>query len=710
MNHKDTPGKKPGMPSPKDILDFVTSRQGRASKAEIAKHFHIKGNDRIGLKGILKDLLNRGTLQQGSFRNYILPGQKEKDTVVLRKKDQPRDDEGKEFFVGLFQTLKTGGGLITPVSRKDKSPVMIAEGRTQSAAEGDLVRAVYSVRGWQIEEILSHSGDAGMISLMAIKTLEIPDIFPQEVLDECEGLEVPPLGDRTDYRKIPLVTIDGEDARDFDDAVFAEPDTDPNNPDGWKLLVAIADVSHYVKPGSALDEEAYKRGNSVYFPDRVVPMLPEALSNDMCSLRPHVERACMVAEMRIDKFGELKSQRVKRGLMKSAARLTYTQVQMALDGQPDDMTSPLLDNVIRPLYAAYKTLEKARAQRGAVELDLPERKVILKDGEVQDISMRMRFESHKLIEEFMILANVATATVLEKEDQQLLYRIHDKPDNSRWAATKEFLQELGLRPKSGLSPSPKDMKALLAEVVGRDEAPLVNDIVLRSMAQASYSPANVGHFGLALERYAHFTSPIRRYADLIVHRALIRALHLGNDGLTDYEVGRLAIIGEHISNRERVAQGAERETIDRYIATYLEDQVGATFGARISGVTSFGIFVTIEPTGADGLVPIRTLPNDYYIHDEKRHSLVGRRTGMTFRLAMPLTVRLLEVELATGRLLMELVPGTIAIPDVPPSSRRSDRRDRDKRNRFDPPNRNPNRNRRGTDPKTGRPKEPEDYR
>lgn len=688
--------------TPEGVLAFLTSRNGRASKADIARHFGITGHDRIALKQMLKDMLRKGQLHQGSFRHMMLPGAKED-----RKKDdtraRPRNTEDDAVapptrFVGIFEPMSRGDALVTPVSRRDKNPILIPAGRDMDARLGDLVEARFVGRTWEITHILARSGDAGMVSLMAIKTMDIPDEFPEDALAECNGITVPALGKRTDFRDIPLVTIDGEDSRDFDDAVYAEPDNADDNKGGWVIYVAIADVAYYVRPNSALDAEAFKRGNSVYFPDRVVPMLPEALSNDLCSLRPHVDRACMVAIMRVNTHGDLIGQQVKRGLMKSAARLTYNQVQAALDGHPDDTTTPLLHTVIKPLYAAYKVLSMARERRGAVDLDLPERKVMLKNGMVQDITMRARYDSHKLIEEMMILANVAVATILEDADHEALYRIHAKPDNARWAATAEFLQELGLRPKYGLSPSPKDLKALLVAAEGRDEAPLVNDVVLRTMSQAAYSPENVGHFGLALERYAHFTSPIRRYADLIVHRALIRALKLGDDGLTDFERGRLDIIGQHISDRERVAQSAERETVDRYIALFLRDKVGATFPARISGVTHFGIFVNVEPTGADGLVPVRTLPQDFYIHDEKRHALVGRRTGLTFRLAMPLTVRLVEVEPAMGRLLMELVPGSLAAPEGH-SERRFERRrrdDRDRKRSGGPPRKGP-----GQGPKRG---------
>lgn len=698
--------------TPQAIIEFLQDRQGRASKAEIAKHFGVKGNDRIGLKGMLKDMLNRKQIHQGTFRSYTLPGlpkravNPEHNARNKRVFENRVEREELVSFFGLYQPTRTGG-MVLPVSRKDKSPVMVLEGKTLDAHDGDFVRADYHPRGWKIEEILARKGDAGMVSLMAIKTLEIPDVFPSEVIAETKGMIVPELGDRTDLRDIPLVTIDGEDARDFDDAVWATADITPDNIGGWQLLVAIADVSHYVRPNSALDEEAYARGNSVYFPDRVVPMLPEALSNDLCSLRPHEERACMAAQMRINKFGNLIDVKVVRGLMKSVARLTYNEVQAALDGQLNEKTAPILDTLIKPLYGAYETLLKARTERGAVELDLPERKVVLKDGKIDSIQERQRFDSHKLIEEFMVLANVAVAEVLEEKHQMALYRIHPKPDNARWAATKEFLQELGLRPKSSLTPSPMDLQFLLQSADGRDEAPLVHEMILRTMSQASYHPDNVGHFGLALESYAHFTSPIRRYADLIVHRALIRTLKLGSDGLTDYEEKHLEQIGSHISDRERVAQSAERETIDRYIALYLEDRVGATFPARISGVTRFGIFVNIQPTGADGLIPIRSLPNDYYEHDEKRHALIGQRTGLTFRITMPVTVRLIEVDSATGRLLMELLPGSITIP--PQAERqRPHRRDpgermeqRSKRYESRPGDRSGGRDRRSGPPSRG---------
>jgi ribonuclease R len=706
-NKKDGSGSSPKQKKPSkkltsdDIISFLKSRHGRASKSEIAKKFGVTGNDRIGLKHVLKEMLNRGTLHHGTFRSYVLPEVAKAEALPDRKRDkntapspafqngaqENEEDRGPIYFVGLYEPMRHGGGMVHPVSRKDRNAILVSEGRTGKARNGDLVKAIYSPRGWSIESVIAEFDDANMVSLMAIETMDIPHVFPEEAMAETVGITVPELGKRTDLRDLPLVTIDGEDSRDFDDAVHATPDKNG----GWKITVAIADVSHYVRPGSALDVEAFARGNSVYFPDRVVPMLPEALSNDLCSLRPHEERACMAAIMRINSDGKLIDTKIVRGLMKSSARLTYTEVQEAFDGNPNDKTKPILDSIIKPLYGAYEVLAKARAARGTVELDLPERKVFIKDGVVQDIVSRARFDSHKLIEEMMILANVAVAEALESKEQEALYRVHPKPDASRWSNTREFLMELGLKTKPAMHPKPQDLQDLLDAVTGRDEAPLVNDMVLRSMSQATYSPEKIGHFGLALESYSHFTSPIRRYADLIVHRALIRAFDLGDDGLTDHELGRLEIIGVHISARERVAQLAERETVDRYIALFLQDKVGATFHARVSGVTKFGLFVNVDPFGADGLIPVRTLPDDFYIHDEKRHSLTGRKRGYSFRLAMRLMVRLVEVEAATGRLLMELMPESIGEP-VP----HADRPTQERRPPRD--GRNPNRNRRGEGP------------
>ncbi|NTU77755.1 MAG: VacB/RNase II family 3'-5' exoribonuclease, partial [Alphaproteobacteria bacterium] len=425
---------------------------------------------------------------------------------------------------------------------------------------------------------------------------------------------------------------------------------------GWHLIVAIADVAHYVRRGGALDGEAYQRGNSTYFPDRVVPMLPEALSNELCSLKPQVERACMAAHMWLDRAGELVRWQFVRGVMKSRARLTYEQAQAAMDGQPDKVTAPLLDSVLRPLYGAYACLMQARLNRGTLELDLPERKVELgKDGHVKAIKVRERLDSHKLIEEFMIAANVAAAAQLENKGGVCLYRIHDKPNEIKLTALRDFLDSLGINLVPAKQLHPRMLTHILELAAGGPHAEVVNEVMLRTQAQAVYSPENIGHFGLALAKYAHFTSPIRRYADLVVHRGLIRACKLGPDGLTDDEIAQLADIGEHISNTERRSATAEREAVDRFTTMFLADKVGTVFAARISGVARFGLFARLDETGADGIIPFQALPHDFYNHDEKRHALVGQRKGRVYQLAQAVKVRLLLAEKLTGSLQFEVV-------------------------------------------------------
>jgi ribonuclease R len=488
-------------------------------------------------------------------------------------------------------------------------------------------------------EKLGDTADPRSISLIAIHTAGIPTVFPPEAIALAEGAQPVQLGERTDLRELPLVTIDGADARDFDDAVWAEPDGDPANEGGWHIVVAIADVSWYVRPGDALDEEARRRGNSVYFPDRVVPMLPEALSNELCSLKPDVERACLAVHMWLDKDGRKLRHRFVRGLMRSVARLTYEQVQKAADGRPDAATKPLADGVIRPLYGAYGALDRERRKRGTLELDLPELRVVIGgDGHVEGIAPRARLDSHKLIEEFMIAANVAAAETLEQMRQPCMYRVHDAPDPARVEALRQFvegLEDAGLTLPRGQSVRPRQFNQLLRRAEDTPYRAVVNELVLRSQAQAVYAPVNIGHFGLALKRYAHFTSPIRRYADLLVHRALVAGCRFGEGGLPPVDPADFAATGEHISETERRAAGAERSAIDRYVVAFLADKVGATFAGRIVGGTRAGLFVRLTETAADGLVPMGSLPGDFYVVDENRHRLVGRRWAASTRSATP---------------------------------------------------------------------------
>ena len=551
--------------------------------------------------------------------------------------------------VGLVVKKHYGWGLQS-TDRREKTDYVLRLPKAAAPLENELVVAKVldsSKQGRREVQILEHLGqpdDARNVSLIAIHTHEIPETFSDASLRESDAAKPVTLENRTDLRDIPLVTIDGPDARDFDDAVFAEADKK-----GWHIVVAIADVAHYVRPESALDHEAYTRGNSTYFTDRVVPMLPEALSNELCSLKPHVERACLAVHMWLDEEGELTRWTFVRGVMKSRARLTYEQVQAAMDGKPDATTAPILDSLIKPLYGAYACLMRARLKRGTLELDLPERKAeIGEDGFVKAIKKRERLDSHKLIEEFMIAANVAAAAQLEGKGGVCLYRIHDKPNEIKLTALRDFLESLGISLAAGKQLHPRMLTQILENAAGGPHTQVVNEVMLRSQSQAVYSPDNIGHFGLALAKYAHFTSPIRRYADLIVHRGLIRTCKLGNDGLTDAEIERLEKIAGHISGTERRSATAEREVMDRFTTLFLADKVGAIFSARISGVARFGLFARLDETGADGIIPFNALRRDFYHHDEKRQAFVGQRTGRVYQLAMPVKVRLDKADKLTG--------------------------------------------------------------
>ena len=540
-------------------------------------------------------------------------------------------------------------GRIVPTDRRLRQEWVVLPGQEGGAQPGEFVLAEplphrrQGLPRARVIERLGEMGDARSVSLIVIHTHDIPVEFPPAALQEAERAHPPRLGRRTDLREIPLVTIDGEDARDFDDAVYAEPDAS-----GFRLIVAIADVAHYVRPASALDHAAHIRGNSVYFPDRVVPMLPEALSNGWCSLRPHQDRFCLFAELHIDTEGRKQSHRFGRGLMRSAARLTYEGVQHAHER----------DGAHAHLYAALRALQVARAARGTLDLDLSERRVVLdSDGAVVSVAPQPRLDSHRLIEEFMILANVAAAEELERLRQPAMYRVHAPPSEEKLHNLRDFLRGLGISLPPGRQVHPRDLDRVLRRVAGTPEAALVNEVMLRSQSQAEYSPQNIGHFGLALPRYAHFTSPIRRYADVLVHRALISGLRLGADGLAADEAARFPAIAGHITATERRAQLAERDATDRYLAAHLTDKVGANFTGRISGVTRFGLFVTVVENGASGLVPMRSLPDDYWQYDEKEQTLTGRRTRLVFRLAQDVEVRLAEASPVTGGLVFHIMQG-----------------------------------------------------
>ena len=564
--------------------------------------------------------------------------------------------------LGIFRTLPGGTGVIDPVDRKQLKEWPVTRGNTDDAENGDLVRfelargGRYGVQTAQVIERLGNPAAQQLTSLIAVHAHGIPDTFPEAALAEAEAAKEPDLKRREDFRQLPLITIDPSDARDHDDAVWAEADSDPSNCGGWVVIVAIADVCSYVRPGSSLDKEARKRGNSVYFPDRVVPMLPERISNDLCSLKEDQPRGCLAVRMVFDKDGRKLKHRFFRALMRSAAGLTYEQAQAAIDGRPDEVTTPLLDAVLRPLWGAYASLVISRTERAPLDLDLPERKILLDDqGRVRTVVTPPRLDAHRLIEEFMIAANVSAAETLEAKRSPLIYRVHDAPSKEKLSSLGEFLATIGLTlPKSGTL-KPAHFNRILADTRATPTAELVGEVVLRSQAQAEYSDDNLGHFGLNLRRYAHFTSPIRRYADLIVHRALVRALGFGSDGLTDIEMEQLEQIAQAISDTERRAMAAERETADRLIAAYLADRIGARFQARVSGLVRTGLFVRLVETGADGFVPASSIGREYFYHDEARHALVGEDTGLAYHLVDPVEVRLVEAIPTAGALRFEML-------------------------------------------------------
>jgi len=576
-------------------------------------------------------------------------------------------------LMGVLEKSK-GRFRLRPTDRRAKGAELIVEfGDAGDAQAGDLVRVEImpgkrlGLKQARVIERLASTKDQNAASLIAIHDHGIPTEFSPEAQDIANKAIAAPMGTREDLRNVPLITIDGADARDFDDAVWAEPDTEnADNKGGWHLIVAIADVAWYVRPASALDRAAYSRGNSVYFPDRVVPMLPEALSNGWCSLVPHEDRPCMAAHLWLNKDGELIRHRFERAMMRSHARLTYNQVQQAhdgardsaRDGDPDAATQDIYQPIIAPLYEAYAVLAKARSKRGALELDLPERQVIIgEDGHVQSINLRERFDSHKLIEEFMITANVAAAQALEKYRQPCMYRIHDEPSLEKMENLREFLGSLEISLPKGQVIRAAQFNQILRKVRDTPQADLVNTTILRSQSQAEYNPDNIGHFGLNLHKYAHFTSPIRRYSDLLVHRALIAGMKL-NKALAQGELIPDSVdfseAGSQLSDLERRASGAERDATDRFVAGFMASNIGDAFKGRINGVTRFGLFVQLIETGAEGLIPISTLPSDYYIHDDKHKCLRGERHGRVYTLGQHLDVTLVEAVPITGGMILRL--------------------------------------------------------
>ena len=706
------------MPTKEQILEWIEQNPTETAKRDIARAFGIKGAQRIDLKRILKELEAEGHLakRKSSYRDadslppvsviqvlapdangdltarpmewsgtgpepLILMVEKPGDVAlgagdrVLARLSEVKGEkhryEGRVIrrigtnptrVLGVFR-VGSEGGRILPIDKGSFNEWQVAAGATGGAKEGELVEAeqigANSRMGLPRARIVERLGDPSApraVSLIAIHQHGIPDVFPDDVIAEADAMAPAGIEGRVDMRDMPLITIDPIDARDRDDACYAHADDDPKNLGGHIVWVAIADVAHYVTPGSALDHEARKRGNSSYFPDRVVPMLPDVLSGDLCSLHEHVPRACLAVRMQLDAQGEKISHSFQRGLMRSVASLNYQMVQAARDGTPDEKTAPLLDDVINPLYDAYDALVTARNNRQPLDLDLPERKVMLgDDGKVSSVNFTERLDAHRLIEEFMVLANVAAAETLIVKKSPLLFRVHEEPPPEKLESLRDTAESAGFSLAKGQVLKTRHLNALLAAAEGTDHDELINMSTLRSMTQAYYSPKNFGHFGLALQAYAHFTSPIRRYSDLVVHRALISAHGWGSDGLGREDIERLEPTAAHISETERRSMMAERDTTDRYLASFLSERVGTELTGRISGIAKFGAFVRLDETGADGLIPIRTLGNEFFHFDRDAATLTGSETGTLITIGQRVTVRLTEAAPVTGGLALELL-------------------------------------------------------
>ena len=707
------------IPSQADILEWIRAHPEKSSKRDIAKAFGIKGAARIDLKQMLKELEAEGHLMQRRRRfndpNSLPPvsvlqmlGQDSQgdmfavplewegtghlpkilmrsrqgdpalgqgDRLLARLTPVPDEDSHQytgqliraigtnpKRLLGIFR-LTAEGGRIVAIDKGEGKEWLVAADAAGEAKDGELVEAEQSGPkgrlGLPRARVVERLGDPSApkaVSLIAIHQHGIPDAFPDAVMAQADAAKPATSKGRVDLTDLPLITIDPADARDHDDACCALLDEDPKNPGGFLLWVAIADVAHYVTAGSALDAEARKRGNSTYFPDRVVPMLPDRLSGDLCSLHEGVTRPCIAVEMKLSSTGEKLSHRFVRGLMRSPASLSYEEAQAAVDGDPSERAAPLVDTVLSPLFGAYAALKQAREARQPLELDLPERKIILSDsGKVASVNFSERLDAHRLIEECMVLANVAAAETLIAKQQPLLFRVHKEPSPEKLDSLRETAKSVGLVLAKGQVLQTRHLNQLLKAAAGKDEAELINLSTLRSMTQAYYSSQNMSHFGLALQNYAHFTSPIRRYADLLLHRALVSAHGWATDGLSPQDIEMLDETAKHISETERRSMLAERDTTDRYLASFMSERVGNEFSGRISGVARFGIFVKLDETAADGLVPIRSLGREYFEHDADSQTLRGTDSGTVISLGQRVVVRLAETTPTTGGILLDLL-------------------------------------------------------
>ncbi|MDA8784585.1 ribonuclease R [Planktomarina temperata] len=707
------------IPSQADILEWIRAHPEKSSKRDIAKAFGIKGAARIDLKQMLKELEAEGHLMQrrrrfndpnslppvsvlqmlgpdsqgdmfavplewegtGHLPKILMrsrqgdPALGQGDRLLARLTPVPDEDSHQytgqliraigtnpKRLLGIFR-LTAEGRRIVAIDKGEGKEWLVAADAAGEAKDGELVEAEQSGPkgrlGLPRARVVERLGDPSApkaVSLIAIHQHGIPDAFPDAVMAQADAAKPATSKGRVDLTDLPLITIDPADARDHDDACCALLDEDPKNPGGFLLWVAIADVAHYVTAGSALDAEARKRGNSTYFPDRVVPMLPDRLSGDLCSLHEGVTRPCIAVEMKLSSTGEKLSHRFVRGLMRSPASLSYEEAQAAVDGDPSERAAPLVDTVLSPLFGAYAALKQAREARQPLELDLPERKIILSDsGKVASVNFSERLDAHRLIEECMVLANVAAAETLIAKQQPLLFRVHEEPSPEKLDSLRETAKSVGLVLAKGQVLQTRHLNQLLKAAAGKDEAELINLSTLRSMTQAYYSSQNMSHFGLALQNYAHFTSPIRRYADLLLHRALVSAHGWATDGLSPQDIEMLDETAKHISETERRSMLAERDTTDRYLASFMSERVGNEFSGRISGVARFGIFVKLDETAADGLVPIRSLGREYFEHDADSQTLRGTDSGTVISLGQRVVVRLAETTPTTGGILLDLL-------------------------------------------------------
>jgi ribonuclease R len=720
---------KAPFPTAEQILEFIRNNPDRASKREITRAFQLKGEEKIKLKQLLRQLGADGKIDKGHRSNIHISSDLPPVTVIeitgidkygdltarpaewskaanppkilLYARDKNNrigigdralvrlainKEKGEIGYVakiirkleyqssqvlGVFKTEDENIACVSPTEKKDRNTYLIAKSDWGGAKQGDLVLVQIKPKGRNSKQLkakpakvikcIGSINEPKAISLIAIHSHGIRDEFSETVLNEAKVFKDPTLANCQDLREYPLITVDPSDARDHDDAIWAELDLTDGNQGGCHIIVAIADVARYVLPGSELDKEAWKRGNSTYFPDRVVPMLPETLSNGLCSLHEGVDRYTLAVHMWFDKNGKKKRHKFVRGLMNSIASLSYEEFQLAYDGTLSKRTEHLLATVIKPLYQAYNIIKKGRDYRTPLELTVPEKKIILDNkGNIDSITTRISLTAHKLVEEFMIQANVSAAQEIEQKNIPCMYRVHEQPSLDKLENLRKFMLSIGHNFAKGQVIKPKIFNNLLNNVADTAHESVVNTIILRTQMQAKYSSENFGHFGLSLAKYAHFTSPIRRYADVLVHRALIYGLKLGNDGLSKTDIENFSETADHISTTERVSMVAERECNDRYLAAWMSNQIDEIFEGKIGGVNRAGLFITLTQSGGDGFIPISSMIGDYFHHDEERHLLEGEYSKLTYQLGDAVTVRLKEANPITGGLILELLDDNLS--------------------------------------------------